>query len=118
MDDPADLGEGLVETQMRGRVARGAQVTLEDATILDRDGDEVLGLHLIAGHAAGLDGEGASRAVHAAGIAERQRHEAGPHEGRVGLTDALAKGEVDHPARIAGLTGSIRLHTLDCGARE
>ena len=115
VDDPADPGEGLVETQMGGRVARRAQVALEDAAILERDSDEVLWPHLIAGDAAGLDDEGASRAVQAAGIPEGQRHQAGLHEIVIGLADLLTKGLIDHRRDDSGLTGSIRLHTLDCG---
>ena len=73
----------------------------------------LLHLHTQA-DAARLDGEGSGFAVHAAGVAERERHQAGPHESRVGLADALAESQLDHPPRIAGLTGSIRLHTLVC----
>ena len=67
---------------------------------LAADRHQILGPEAVVIDAAGLDDEGARLAVNAAGVAEREREQAGCGEVRVGLGDLLAQFHVDHAAMI------------------
>ena len=89
VDDAADRWKRPVERQVGREVGGRPQPPLEHGAILQRDDDDVLGLHRVVGDAAGLDGHEAARAVDARDVAPRQRDEAMPREREVGLEDGL-----------------------------
>ena len=86
--DAADLGEGLVELDVRRRVRGRVEPALDDVA-LEVDEDDVVGLERVVGDAARLDGHDAPAPVDAADVAERQDDQPGLGQLEVGLEDGF-----------------------------
>ena len=76
MDDAADLGKFEVKEAMRRRVRRWPERTLDDATVIERDHDELVRVDRVARDATRLDDQDAGRPIDAGDVAERERDEA------------------------------------------
>ena len=85
--DAADLREGAIEHQVRGRVRTGLELALDDLAGLQRHHDLMLRLHAVVGHAGWLDDDEAALAVDPADVAPGLNDQAFRHEIEVGLAD-------------------------------
>ena len=72
--DAADVGECLVELDVRGRIAGGAELAFHHLPFEVHD-DHVVRRHVVVGNAAGLDDNEAALSVDLADVAPREQHE-------------------------------------------
>ena len=91
VDDPADLRIRTIEREVGRRVGRWTQAIGDRLARVEIDRDEVLRPQIRIRHAARLDEHQAPVTVDAARVAERQGHQAGPHDGLVRGPDRLAQ---------------------------
>ena len=118
VDDAADRRELEIEVAVRRGVARRPERALDDGSVGQRDGDEVLRADVGAAQSAGLDQQDARVTVDARRVAERQRDEPRPVDRPVRGGDLVAElieasrlGSRDpdpHPADAAVRPGEVR----------
>ena len=88
VDDGLDVWEGLVEHEMRHRIARRVHIALDDMA-LKVDDDHVRGLEVLVRHARRLDDEEVLLAVDARDIAPSERDDAELRQHHVGFINFL-----------------------------
>ena len=88
VDDGLDIREGLVEHEMRHRIARRVHITLDDVA-LKVDDDHIRGLEVLVRHARRLDDEEVLLAVDARDIAPSERDDAELRQHHVGFINFL-----------------------------
>ena len=80
----ADMGESLVQDHVGGRVGGGVQFSLHHFSVQVHY-HHVFGLHVIVGHAAGLNHHQAALSVYGAYVAPGEQHQAVFYQVQVGL---------------------------------
>ncbi len=88
--DATDIGEGLVQLQMRRQIGGGAQIGVDDAPVEIGD-DDLRRRQLVIGNTARLDRDEFLFARDAADIAEGEHDDAAAHQLKVRLQDFLAQ---------------------------